>query len=321
MRIALRRLAALMLALAAAIAPAQAQNWPSRAITLIVPFPAGGATDMYARTIAPFVERRLGQPVVILNRVGAGGAIGAQAIAQARPDGYTVGSLTFPSAYAPVVQGTARYKAEDLVPLINQANGSIVLVVHPSSPIRSVADFLQFARTAPGGPTIGLTGIGHTGHMGALLLQGLGDYRAEYVPYNGGGPAATALIAGHYQIGMLNTLELVEAHRAGQVRMIALASAERSPLVPNVPTFRESGFDFVFESLTGFAMPQGIPAPVQARLVEAFESAAQDPEYLRIAQQREIIPAYVNHRDYPAYIARAVGQLEQVWRQHPWGAP
>lgn len=317
MRIALLRLALLALALAAGFAPARAE-FPDRPITLIVPFPAGGGTDLYARILAPFVEKRLGTSIVVMNRPGAGGMVGTQAIASAKPDGYTIGSLAFPSAFAGIVQGTARYKAEDLVPIINQAAGSFCLVVHPSSPIKTLADFLDQARRTPGGPTIGLTGIGHTGHVGALLLQGLGGYEAEYVPYNGGGPATTALIGGTFQIGVLNTLELVEAHRAGQARMIAVASDSRVPLVPDVPTFREQGMDLVFESLTGFAMPRGVPPEIAAKIVAAFEGAAQDPDYIRLARSRDILPAYVSHADYPAMLARATALLEQVWRAHPW---
>jgi tripartite-type tricarboxylate transporter receptor subunit TctC len=293
-------------------------EFPERPVSFIVPFAAGGGTDVQTRTILPFVEKHLGTSVVVENRPGASGLIGATAIVDAEPDGYTIGSLNFPSMFAPIHQGIASYVPDAFTPLVNQTLGAICLVVHADSEFTSLPQFVEAAKANPGVLTLGVTGVGHPSHIAALMFQDAAGFEASYVPFNGGGPARTALLGKHITLGMLNASELLTAHQQGQVRMLAMASDERLPFVPEVPTFRELGYDVVFGSMSGFGGPKGIPEDALGKLVDAFEKASLDPEYLKIAEERQIQLGYIPHQEYVETLARSNERLAEIWKTHPW---
>lgn len=321
MRRLLSRLAAMAmtlgLGLAAGAGPAMAE-FPERPVSFIVPFAAGGGTDVQTRTILPFVEKYLGGTIVVENRPGASGLIGATAIADAKPDGYTIGSLNFPSMFAPIHQGIASYQPDAFTPLVNQALGAICLVVHADSEITSLAQFVEQAKANPGVMTLGLTGVGHPSHITALMFQELAGYEANYVPFNGGGPARTALLGKHITLGVLNASELLTSHQEGLVRMLAVSSTERLSYVPDVPTFRELGYDVVFNSMSGFGAPKGLPDDVLAKLVDAFEKASVDPEYIKVAEERQMQLGYLPHAEYVATLTDSNKRLAEIWKTHPW---
>lgn len=319
MRITFSRRVAATLLMAAIAAPLAAKaDFPERPISFVIPFAAGGGTDVQSRLILPYVEKYLGVPVVVENRPGASGLIGATYIADSKPDGYTIGSLNFPSMFAPTHQGIASYAADAFEPLVNQTLGALCLVVHADSEYTSLEQFLEDAKANPGVLTLGVTGVGHPSHITALMFQDLAGYEANYVPFNGGGPARTALLGKHITLGMLNASELLTAHQEGQVRILAVSSTERVPYIPEVPTFQELGYDIVFHSMSGFGAPKGLPEDVLATLVDAFEQASQDPEYLAAADERQVQLGYLSHAEYVETLADANARLAELWQTHPW---
>jgi tripartite-type tricarboxylate transporter receptor subunit TctC len=310
-------LAGVVAALSTTIALGQtALAFPDRPVTLVVGYPAGGGTDIQARLIAPFVEKHLGVPVVVENRPGASGLIGAQYIADAEPDGYTIGALNFPSMYAPIYQGTANYTADAFTPLANQVGGGLALTVNASSPITSVEEFVETAKANP--LVVGVTGVGHPSHISALLFEKLADVDLNYVPFNGGGPARIAMLGNHVTYGFMNVSEIFQDHRSGDLRILATTGAQRSRFLPDVPTFTELGYDLVFSSLSGYGAPAGLPADVKATLVDAFSKALNDPEYLKTAEEREISTEPLTADDYAAALERGNADLKALWETTPW---
>lgn len=297
--------------------PAHAQ-YPERDVTLIVPFAPGGSTDVHARLLVPFVEKYLGASIVVENRPGAGGMIGATAVARAAPDGYTIGTLNFSSMFSPIHQGTAQYDLDDFTPIIAHVTESLGLIVHPEGGIESVADFVEQAASSGGALTIGVTGIGHPGHIAALMLQNEAGFEAVYVPFNGGTQARTAILGKHITIGMLGISEMLPSYEQGQVRILAVASPERLETLPDVPTLVEAGYDVVFQSVNGFAAPANLPDAVREKLVSAFEQAAQDPEYLELAKARAVPVGFLPHEDYTEFLVNSNAALGEIWNTNPW---
>ncbi len=295
-----------------------AAAYPTRPITLIVPFPPGGATDVQTRVLAPFVEKHLGTSVVITYRPGANGMVGTTALAESKPDGYTIGVLNFPSLFAPIHEGKAKYTQESFFPLINQAVGNIALVVHGESAIKTVPQFIAAAKASPGALTVGVTGVGSPSHLVALLFQKMNGFQVSFVPFNGAAPTRTALLGKHITLGMLNEFDFISSHQTGEVRLLAVASPARSPFSPDVPTFREAGFDLELQALNGFAAPQGVPDEVRKKLLFAFETAAKDPEYVSAAEKRNILVSHMSHEEFKAALARGNVLLSELWKTHRW---
>lgn len=291
-------------------------EYPERPITLVVGYPAGGGTDIQSRALVPYLEKALGQPVVVENREGAGGLIGATYIAQSAPDGYTIGALNFPSMYAPIVQGTATYDENAFIPLANQIGGDLALTVNKSSPITTVEEFVEAAKASP--LVVGVTGVGHPSQITALLFETATDTDLNFVPFNGGGPARIAMLGNHVTLGFMNLNEVFADHRSGELRVLATSGAERSPLTPDVPTFRELGYDVQFSLLAGFGAPAGLPDDVEARLVDAFQTALHDPDYVAEATKRELTQQPMIPDEFSAAIEKGFGELKTLWEAKPW---
>ncbi len=306
------------LSIAAIIASAgfAAAEYPERPITLVVGYPAGGGTDIQSRALVPYLEKALGQPVVVENREGASGLIGATYISQSAPDGYTIGALNFPSMYSPVVQGIATYDENAFIPLANQIGGDSALTVHKSSPITSVEEFVELAKASP--LVVGVTGVGHPSQISALLFETAADVDLNFVPFNGGGPARIAMLGNHVNIGFMNVNEIFGDHRSGELRVLATSGAERSALIPDVPTFKELGYDVEFSLLAGFGAPAGLPEDVEARLVEAFQTALNNPDYIADATQRELIQYPMTRDEFSSALETGFVGLQEIWNTKPW---
>ena len=295
---------------------AMADNYPSRPVTLVIGYPAGGGTDIQARVLAPFIEKHLGVPVVVENRPGASGLVGASFLANAEPDGYTIGALNFPSMYAPIYSGTATYKADAFTPLANQIGGNIVLTANPSSDIKSVEDFLAAAKEKP--IVVGVTGVGHPSQLSAILFEQLTGVDLNFVPFNGGGPARVAMLGNHVTLGFMNEVEIFGDHRKGDLNMIASTGSQRSTLSPDVPTFKELGYDLEFSLMSGFGAPAGLPDDIEAKLTKAFEDALKDPEYLAAAKDRELSTEPLSQADFATALERGNKYLGELWEISPW---
>lgn len=257
-------------AMLAAHAPARAADYPDRAVRLVVPFPAGGATDLMARALGQKLAERLGQPVLIDNRAGAGGGIGAEAVATAAPDGHTLlfatmGSLTInPSLYK-----NLRYDPlKGFEPITLTHNTSNLLVVHPDVPARSVAELIALAQKKPGELTFASAGNGTTSHLSGELFNSLAKVNLTHVPYKGSAPAMTDFLGGRIAMMFDTQSNFTEHAKAGKVVPLGLTGRKRSPAMANVPTISETpGLgDYEVSLWLGVLAPAGTPKAIVDRL-------------------------------------------------------
>ena len=247
---------------------ARAEEWPTRPIRIVVPFAPGGASDLLARLLAERLAPALGQPMIVENRPGAGATIGADAVAKARPDGTTfLYGTPGPQIVNPSLMRSLPYDADrDFTPIVSLVRAPNLLVVNPALPVRSVADLIALAKAKPGELTFGSSGIGASSHLAGEMLKLKAGIEVTHVPFRGSGPAIAELIAGRISF-LIDTLLLFTEHRAsGALRAVAVASARKSSLMPDLPTIAETipGFDsFAFNYLAG---PAGLPEAVVGRL-------------------------------------------------------
>ena len=261
---------------------AYAQSFPDKPLRLIVPFPAGGPTDIVARPLGQLLSDSLKQPVVIDNRGGAGGSIGADLVAKSPPDGYTLimatvgthainGSLYKKLPYDPV---------KDFTPIALVASAPVAVVVNPAQPYKSIGDLVSAANASPGKVSFGSAGSGTPGHLTGEMFAGSAGVKLQHVPYKGSAPAVTDLLGGQIPM-MFDPLQSVIANvRAGKLRALAISSTKRSPLLPDVPTLAEAGLKG-FESTAWWAVfaPAGLPADVTAKLKAEVEKIARSDAF------------------------------------------
>jgi tripartite-type tricarboxylate transporter receptor subunit TctC len=275
----LRLAAAALLVCAAGLA--SAQNYPTRPIQFIVPFPPGGGNDTVARAIAQQASPALGQPIVVDNRPGAGGIIGADAAAKAAPDGYTIflgGVATH--AVNPHLHPKLSYDPiKDFAPITLVASAPSVLVVHPSVPAQTIKEFAAYARANPGKLNYASNGNGSSSHMAAVLYETNAGVKMTHVPYKGVGPALTDLMSGRIEL-MFNSIVAILPHiQAGKLRALAVTSKKRSSLLPDVPTIAESGWpEYEAGSWYGILAPAGTPPAIVSRLHTEIVKALKHPE-------------------------------------------
>jgi tripartite-type tricarboxylate transporter receptor subunit TctC len=270
----MKRLAlAILLVMSPLAGGAHAQSFPERPITLVNPYAAGGPADLLARTVADGMSEVLGRPVVVDNRPGAGTAIGARAVAQARPDGYTLFIGGSPShVITPALMKDAGYDGiASFVPIATVGDVPNVLIVPPSRPYRSVGELVAAARNAPGTMTFATVGVGSIPQFLGILLQLRADLKLIEVPYKGGAPAATDLMGGQVDLAFLNVPAVLSQVQGGQLRALAVAGATRAKALPNTPTMAEAGYpDFAMSTWYGISAPAGTSREIVGKLHAAI---------------------------------------------------
>lgn len=262
-----------------AAAFAQADNWPSKPIRLVVPFPPGGSTDAVGRMLGNLLAERLGQSVVIENRGGASGTIGSNVVAKSDPDGYTlllsgVGSNAIGySLYSQIAYQDAEFAHVSLL-----ATGPNVLVVNPNFQARTFEDFIRLVKENPGKFTYASSGSGSSGHLSMEMLKQVAGLDIVHAPYKGGAAAVTAVMGDQVQALVLNQDNLLPHVQAGKLRALAVTGAKRNPAYPGIPTVAESGYPgYSAESFFGLSAPAGTPAPVVEKLNRETVAAMNDP--------------------------------------------
>ena len=304
-----------------AFAGAARAEYPEKPIEMIVAFAAGGGTDVAARSIASFMEKHLGNNarIAVVNRPGAGGEIGWTAVAQAKPDGYTIGFMNAPAINALVVEGKAKFKMSDFQPIANLVYDPGVLVVNRDSPYKSLKDVVDAAKATPGAVVVGTSGAsGSSEHIALLNFMRLAEVKVTPAFFGGTAPVRQAVLGNHVPAATMNLSEALQPAREGQIRILGIMSAERSEYFKDAPTFREQGFDVVAGATRGIAAPAGIPADILARLEKAVDLAMKDPVYLEAAQKAEIPLNYLPAAEYKAFLDRATTDLEATWKATPW---
>ena len=286
----MRRLISLALGLlVAALAPARAQTaWPAKPIRMIVGFAAGGSTDVTARIIAQALSERLGQPVVIENRAGAGGNIGADAVAKADPDGYTL-LMTTSSTFAanPSLYKTLPFDVQkDFAPIALTARIPNLLVVNPSVPANNVAEFIAYLKANPGQLNFGSAGNGTSQHISAELFNSLAGVRMVHVAYRGGAPAVSDLLGGQVQVIFAPLVEVIQQVRAEKLKALGITTAKRSPLLPDVPTIAEALPGYEVTLWNGLLAPANTPFEIIDRINRATVDALRSAEVkAKLAEQ------------------------------------
>jgi tripartite-type tricarboxylate transporter receptor subunit TctC len=272
-------------ALAVALAAAFAQSdYPSKAVTMVVPFPPGGVADITARPLAEVMGRYLKQPMIVENKAGAGGGVGMQYVARAKPDGYTVllalSSISIIPEADKVLGRDPMFQLNQLVPIARFTADPTVLAVRADSPWRNANDFIEAARKSPGAIPYGSSGNYGTMHVPMEMLSNATGTKMLHVPFTGAGPAVVALLGGQVDALSTGPSTVMGQVKAGKIRVLATWGDARHPALPDVPTLKELGYDAQFSQWTGLFVPAGTPDIVIAKLREAAKSAVADPAFV-----------------------------------------
>lgn len=295
-----------------AVAPAAAQSFPTKPITIVVPFSAGGTTDILARIVAQPLGTELGQPVVIDNRAGAGGNIGAAIAAKAPADGHTLfmGTVGTHAINASLYKKLPYDPIKDFAPLSRVASVPNLLVAHPSRPYKTISELIAYGKANPGKVNYASAGSGSSIHLSGELFESMAKIGMVHVPYRGSAPAVNDLLAGQVDIMFDNMPSAIQHVRAGKLRAIAVTTAKRSDQLPQVPTIAESGVPgYEATSWFGLFTKAGTPAPVVAKLNAALAKVLTQPDVKkRIAEQGGL-----THAESPEQFAAFIQAESQKW--------
>ncbi|NDY82352.1 tripartite tricarboxylate transporter substrate binding protein [Orrella sp. NBD-18] len=296
----------------------QTSDWPTKGITLISPYAAGGFSDTRMRLLARKLSEKLGQPVVVENKSGAGGVIGTAVIAKAAPDGYTIGSGNL----APLAVNQSLMKklpydpAKDIEPVILVENSPLILSVANNLPVKNLAELIALAKKEPGKLTFGSSGIGGAHHLSGEMFRELSGIQIVHVPYKGGSPAATDLMAGHLSMMFEMGYAALPSIRADRVRPIAVSSNKRLAILPDVPTMAEAGVPG-FESYNwqGIIVPAGTPVEITTKLNKVLNEVLLDPEVQRAIIESGGQPGSGSAEDFGRFITAERAKWSKVIQQ------
>ena len=301
---------------------ALAQDYPSKPITMVVPFPPGGVAEIVGRPLASIMEKSLKQPIVLINRPGAGGAVGMASVAKGPADGYTIlmglSSISIFPVSERINGKEPPFELRDFAPIALVTADPTVLVVRADGPYKTVKDFVDAAKANPGKINYSSSGVYGTLHVAMEIFANSAGIKLFHIPYQGGGPAVTALLAGQVEASPQGPAAAIGHIRGGKMRALAGWGAERLKLLPEIPTFKELGYDAEFYIWTGVFAPASTPAPIVARLREAVRLAATSDDF-RAAMEKVSTPVvYLDAPEFQKYwdkdAARLKTALEKIGR-------
>lgn len=298
----------------AATGVAQAQNYPTKTVRLVVPLVAGGPTDLLARLIAQPLGERLGQQVIVDNRPGAGGNIGAEMVAKSPPDGYTLfmGTSGPMSINVSIYPKIGYHPARDFAPVVLAASAPFVVVVHPALPVSNIKQLITLVKSKPGQLNFGAV-PGNAAHLATELFKSSAGLDMVFVPYKGAAPANTDLVAGHIQLSFASTPGAMPFVKAGRLKALAISSAKRIPKLPELPTIAESGVPGYEASVWyGIAAPAKTPPDIIARLYKESAAVLQDRVTLDKMDTNDFVPTMMNPEQFGAFIRSEIEKWGKV---------
>jgi len=307
-------LCALGASLLLSAAPSQAADYPTEPIKLIVPFAPGGSVDTVARILGQELTKELGQSIVVENRAGAGGNIGFEAVAQAKPDGYTL-----LMASSPLAVNVSLYKSLGYDPVKSFAPVSLValqpnvLIVNPELPVKTVAELIEYGKANPGKLNFGSSGLGASQHLSGELFKRRTGIDMVHVAYRGGGPAMTDLVAGRIQLMFETIPSSIPYITSGQLRPLAVTVEKRSPQLPDVPTMAEAGVtDFVSRGWLGMAAPAGTPQPIIDKLNAAVVKALAEPAIAKRLTELGLVVDGSSPAEFASFLEAEIGAFHTL---------
>jgi len=272
--------------------PIHAADFPTKEVQIIIPWAAGGATDLIFRALAATTGKYLGKAVVVVNRPGGGSAVGYTEGAQAKPDGYMLTSAVTPLTILPH-QVTTAYTYKNFEPIINVVSDPSMFLVRADAPWKSLKEFLDFAKKNPEMITVGNSGAGGGVHLVALAFEKAAGVKFNHIPFSGGGPSVTAILGGHINAVSVSPPEGIEHVKAGKLKIVALFAEKRFELFPDVPTVKEQGIDFVMGMWRGLVAPKGTPPDAIKKLHDAFKQGMDDPVFRKNAKDMAVNLSYL----------------------------
>lgn len=300
-------------------ATALADEYPTKPIQMIVSFGAGGSTDTMARIFAKFAEEEIGQRMVVVNRPGAGGELGWIHLANAKPDGYTLGLINSPvvEVYPFTREETVGYEYKAIHPLANAITDPGVLVVAADSPYQNLDDFVAAVKKNPE-MTVSHEGIGGDDHLAALNFAEAADIDLNFVTFNGNAEATAALLGGHIDAFQGNMSEAVAQIQDGKLRALAVWSDRRMDALPNTPTGIEQGYDVESAASRGFAVPAGMSEEVYTKLLTVSREVIEDPDFQAEMKKLNMPVNPIYGQDYVDFLDASHNRLEALWKKDPW---
>jgi tripartite-type tricarboxylate transporter receptor subunit TctC len=283
-------------------APVYAAEFPTKEVQVIIPWAAGGATDLIFRALAASTSKPLGKAVVIVNRPGGGGAVGYTEGMQAKPDGYTLTAAVTPLTILPH-QVTTAFTYANFDPILNVVSDPSMFLVRSDAPWKSLAEFLDYAKKNPEMITVGNSGAGGGVHLVALAFERAAGVKFNHIPFSGGGPSVTALLGGHVNVVSVSPPEGISHVQAGKLKIIALFSEKRFEMFPDVPTVKEQGVDFTMGMWRGLMAPKGTPPDAIKKLHDAFRKGMQDPVFLKNAKDMAVNLDYLGPEPFSKLMA------------------
>ena len=277
-------------------------DYPTKNITMICPWGAGGGTDAVLRALCKAAEKETnGKTITVSNVTGGGGATGHAAIMKAKPDGYTIGMITFELNSMPP-QKLAPFTYKDFDPVIRVNTDAAALTVPKDAPYNTLKEFVEYAKKHPDEISIGNSAPGSVWHIAAGLMAQKTGIKVKHVPFEGAGPAVTALVGHHIQAVSVSVAEVQSQVKAGQLKILGVMDTKRDPLFPDVPTFKEQGVDVVFGTWRGLGLPKGVDPAIKAKITDIFTKAMKDPDFVSYTKKAGLNLAYQNSDDFAKFL-------------------
>ncbi|MDR2536232.1 MAG: tripartite tricarboxylate transporter substrate binding protein [Treponema sp.] len=289
-------------------------DYPRRNITMICPWAAGGGTDSILRALSAAAEKELGVTITVENKTGGAGAIGHAAIKNTKPDGYTVGMITFELNSLPP-QGLIDFTYADYDPLIRVNSDAATLTVKNDAPYNSIKEFVDYCKQNPGTVSIGNSAPGSVWHIGAGLLANETGIEVKHIAFEGGAAAVTALAGGHIQGVTVSLAEVKSQLDAGNVKCLGVMDAKRNELYPEIPTFTEEGYNIVYSTWRGLALPKGVHPAIKTTLVNAFSKAMENPDFIEKARNMNLALAYLPPDEFAVFLKDNYESVERTLRE------